>query len=533
MTDKKKLIEVALPLEAINRESAREKSIRHGHPSTLHLWWSRKPTSTARAVIWASLVDDPSAHPDQFPTEESQNAERQRLFKILEELVVWENANNEKVLDAAKAEILKSTDGNPPPLLDPFAGGGAIPLEAQRLGLKAYASDLNPVAVMINKAMIEIPPKFANQPPVNPEARAKIGAKTGWKGAQGLAEDVRYYGEWMKREAWKRIGHLYPTVKDTQGVERTVIAWLWARTVKCPNPACDVQMPLTTKFTMSKKKGKEFHVVPELKNGRLEYQVKPGASELDGTVDRNGAFCVACGQPVELEYIRSEAQSKRMDAELIAIVAEGQNGRLYLPANKLHKQASKIEKPTNYPSGRLSGKARVSVPLYGFEETSDLFTNRQLTALTTFSDLVKDAQQKAAEDALVAGMLEEEIGLADGGMGAKAYGEAIGVYLAFLVDKLSDYHSSFCSWVVARDTMRNVFGRQAIPMVWDFAEGNLFCSSSGSFDNMLDWVRKITELLPSGEFGNAKQQDAQIDNGLRDLIISTDPPYYDNIAYAD
>ncbi len=531
MSYKKKLIEVALPLEAINRESAREKSIRHGHPSTLHLWWARRPLAAARAVIWASLVDDPSAHPDQFPTEESQAAERQRLFKILEELVVWENANNEEVLNAAKAEILKSTDGNPPPLLDPFAGGGAIPLEAQRLGLKAYASDLNPVAVMINKAMIEIPPKFANQPPVNPEARAKIGAKTGWKGAQGLAEDVRYYGEWMKEEAWKRIGHLYPTVRDTQGNERTVIAWIWARTVKCPNPACGVQMPLVKSFTLSKKKGKEFQVVPELKDGKLEYRVMPGSSKLDGTVDRNGARCIACGQPVGLEYIRSEAQAKRMNAELLAIVAEGQNSRLYISPDELHKRAAEIEKPANYPSGRLSGKARVSVPLYGFEETGDLFTNRQLTALTTFSDLVKEAQQKAADDALAAGLSAEGTGLADGGTGAKAYGEAIGVYLAFAVDRCTNYSSSLNSW--SGEFIIQVFGRQAIPMVWDYAETNLFSNSTGNWTGAIKWIERVLPNLPSEIDGECFQANAQEKINLSKVLISTDPPYYDNIAYAD
>ncbi len=170
----KKLIEVALPLEAINAAAKREKSIRHGHPSTLHLWWARRPLAAARAVIWASLVDDPSSHPDKFPTEEAQNKERERLFNILEQLVIWENSNDEHVLEAAKAEIHNSIGDDLPEFLDPFAGGGAIPLEAQRLGLKAHAHDLNPVAVMINKAMIEIPPMFAGMPPVNPESRKKL-----------------------------------------------------------------------------------------------------------------------------------------------------------------------------------------------------------------------------------------------------------------------------------------------------------------------------------------------------------------------
>jgi putative DNA methylase len=240
MEYKKKLIEVALPLEAINRESAREKSIRHGHPFSLHLWWARRPLIAARAILFASLVDDPSAHPDKFPTEEEQEKERQRLFGIIEELVKWENTNNEEVLNKAREEILKSTGGNLPPFYDPFCGGGSIPLEAQRLGLDSYASDLNPVAVLITKALIEIPPKFANMPPVNSVARSKLDFKNGWKGASGLAEDVRYYGKWMRDEAFKRIGHLYPKVKlpkEYGSREATVIAWIWCRTVKCPNPS--------------------------------------------------------------------------------------------------------------------------------------------------------------------------------------------------------------------------------------------------------------------------------------------------------
>jgi len=255
---KRKLIEVALPLEKINAESAREKSIRQGHPSTLHLWWARRPLAAARAVLFAQLVDDPSSHPDRFPTEEAVTAERKRLHQLIEELVVWENSNNENLLRRAHQEIPDSTGGNPPPILDPFAGGGAIPLEAQRLGLEAHASDLNPVAVLINKALIEIPPKFAGQPPVFPgAAESRLGD---WPGATGLAEDVRRYGEWVRNEAEKRIGHHYPKAKLANGSQATVIAWIWARTVTCPNPACEIETPLVNSFTLSKRKGKEAHV---------------------------------------------------------------------------------------------------------------------------------------------------------------------------------------------------------------------------------------------------------------------------------
>ena len=332
---------MALPLEAINEQSSREKSIRHGHPSTLHLWWARRPLAAARAVIWASLVDDPSSLPEQFPTEEEQNAERERLFKILSDLVKWENSNNQTVLNAAKAEIMKSTGGNPPPLLDPFAGGGSIPLEAQRLGLEAHASDLNPVAVMINKAMIEIPPKFAGQPPVNPESRRQLKS---WMGAQGLAEDVRYYGEWMKQKAFERIGHLYPKVKDERGQEHTVIAWIWARTVKCPNPACGCEMPLASSFELSKKKGREAYIQPIIEGKDIRYEVRYGKDAPEPPKTARGAKfkCLCCGEATTPEYIKSEAMAGRMGAVLMAIVAEGRNGRLYLSPNPEQKEQHKL-----------------------------------------------------------------------------------------------------------------------------------------------------------------------------------------------
>ena len=533
----KKLIEVALPLEKINEESAREKSIRHGHPSTLHLWWARRPLAAARAVIWSSLVDDPSSHPEEFPTEDEQNKERERLFRILEDLVVWENSNNKTVLDAAKAEIMKSTGGNPPPLLDPFAGGGAIPLEAQRLGLEAHAHDLNPVAVMINKAMIEIPPRFADKPPVNPRdsAQQNVGA---WSGTKGLAADVRYYGEWMRDEAFRRIGHLYPKVKvpdDQGGGEATVIAWIWARTVKCPNPACGCEMPLASSFVLSKKKGNEAYIVPCVNGNTIRYTVHMD----NGTVpdspktSRGSNFkCIACGNSVTPDYIKSECVSKRADAVLMAIVAEGRKGRIYITPDEIHSDIAKVPLPDNIPNGEIGGDRRALwTPLYGLTEFSDLFTNRQLTALTTFSDLIAEAQAKAEQDAIKAGMPDDNVPIAEGGKGAKAYGEAIGVYLAFATDRQANYSSSLNAW--SGDFIVQTFGRQALPMVWDYAETNMFSNSTGNWLGAINWVALSIERLPAHGDAIAKQFDAQSDCGIRDIIVSTDPPYYDNIGYAD
>ncbi|MDL2275880.1 DUF1156 domain-containing protein, partial [Desulfosarcina sp. OttesenSCG-928-G10] len=548
MRYKKKLIEVALPLDAINKESAREKSIRHGHPSTLHLWWSRKPTATARAVIFTSLVDDPSSHPDKFPTEEAETAERQRLFKIIEDLVKWENVNNADVLNRAKAEILKYTGNNPPALLDPFAGGGSIPLEAQRLGLEAHASDLNPVAVMINKAMIEIPPKFAGQAPVNPDARKKaknylVEQKDSymWPGATGLAEDVRYYGEWMKQEAFKRIGHLYPKAqvpKEQGGGEATVIAWLWVRTTKCPNPACGCEMPLTSSFVVSKKKGKEAYVEPSVENGKISYVVKTGKNAPDGTVNRKGATCFCCGASVGFPYIREEGKAGRMGSRLIAIVAEGRSGRIYISPIPAHEEIAICDEPQDCPQAQFPEKALgFRVQVYGMDMHKKLFTNRQLTALTTFSALVHEAQAKAEADALAAGMADDGTPLADGGTGAKAYGQAIGVYLAFTVDKLADLGNSLNRWEPIAQCPRQLFARQAIPMVWDFAEGNPFSGSSGSWKVLLaNLMRSLHAPLFDfyrEQIGCVSQSNAQNDMGVHGIMISTDPPYYDNIGYAD
>ena len=363
MAYRKKLIEVALPLDAINREASHEKYIKHGHPCTLHLWWSRKPLAACRAVLFASLVDDPSSRPDQFPTEEEQQEERERLFDLIEELVKWENINNERILEEARNEILKSTDGNPPPVLDPFCGGGSIPLEAQRLGLEAHASDLNPVAVLITKAMIEIPPRFGGQPPVNPDARSDFAGSHTWKGATGLAEDVRYYGQWMRDEAEKRIGHLYPKVslpQEQSGGKATVIAWLWARTVKCPNPACGARMPLTNEFWLSKKKKKKVWIEPIVDKTikTVHFEIKSGEGlPPEGTVNRRGLRCIVCGETVQFDHVRGEGKAGRMGRQLMAIVAEGHGGRVYLKPSPEHVAIAEKALPRGVPGNGFTSES--------------------------------------------------------------------------------------------------------------------------------------------------------------------------------
>ncbi|MBI5781512.1 MAG: DUF1156 domain-containing protein [Rhodocyclales bacterium] len=572
----KKLIEVALPLDAINAAAAREKSIRHGHPSTLHLWWARRPLAAARAVIFAQMVNDPGyeRHLGRGVNKEKAQAERERLFKIIEDLVQWENTNNEEVLARAREEIWKSWREtcalnkhhpqaaelfNPeklPAFHDPFAGGGSIPLEAQRLGLEAYASDLNPVAVTINKAMIEIPPRFAGRKPVGPvppgEKQAKLHED--WSGARGLAEDVRRYGAWMRAEAEKRIGHLYPKVTITPamaderpdlaplvGQELTVIAWLWARTVKSPNPAFShVEVPLASTFVLSSKAGKEAYVEPVIEGDKYFFTVKVGktpeeAKEGTKAAGRGANFrCVLSDTPISGDYIKAEGRAGRIGARLMAIAAEGARGRVYLPPTQEHENAARQAQPTWKPSGNVPARLTggTCVP-YGLTEWGDLFTPRQLVALTTFSDLVPEAIEKCRQDALAAGMTDDGIGLDAGGNGALAYAQAVGVYLALALSRLTDICNALCRWEVTKTQVRNLFGRQAIPMMWDFAENNVFGEAAGDYIVSLGNMVKALLELPACNGGYATHSDAQNQNISRNKVVSTDPPYYDNIGYAD
>ncbi|MHB1423644.1 MAG: REP-associated tyrosine transposase [Gemmataceae bacterium] len=823
MNYRKKLIEVALPLKAINEASAREKSIRHGHPSTLHLWWARRPLAACRAVLFASLVDDPDSDPEfRLLDEEVRGRKRANLFNLIEELVQWENSNNPEIIRSVRAEIarcvasrLVETDKlandhilangmtvglfiaschccclaggvdakgharyrfetrslppaavvdsflaeHAPPVLDPFCGGGSIPLEAQRLGLRAYASDLNPVPVLITKALIEIPPKFAGRPPVNPDWQGKHESEKAsrlWQGAQGLAEDVRYYGQWMRDEAEKRIGHLYPKVKITKamakdrpdleeyvGRELTVIAWLWARTVASPNPACGgAHVPLVRSFWLSTKKGKETYVEPVIDRKKNSYRFVVGTSKPSegfdpkkGTVVRTGAMCLLTGSPISFEHIRSEGKAARMSAKLMAIVAEGTRGRVYLSPIDEHGSIAESAEPKDYPETDLPKQAlSMRVMLYGMDKHYKLFTARQLVALTTFSDLVQEARAKVLSDALgarasrphapmhdrgylphweagqhpqtvtfrlhdslpaslldqwrqelqhisesarenerrrridaaldagygacylrqpeIAQLVEnallhfdgtryclhawtimpnhvhvlftplhdnslssilhswksftakeankllnrkgafwqeeyfdrmirddehfaaahryiddnavkaglcratedwpfgsasrgeekragrprsqDDLSLADGGTGCAAYADAVATYLAFVVDKCTDYWSTIATWASTGAFIRGTFARQALPMTWDFCECNPFSESTANWSAALEWIVLTATALPSCQDGTVKQLDATASiNVLVNPAISTDPPYYDNIGYAD
>jgi putative DNA methylase len=624
MTYKQKLIEVALPLEDINREAAREKSIRHGHPSTLHLWWARRPLAACRAVLFASMVDDPSecvaelladagkrraaekvltaqrkvwearrAMFDKAVTAGVPSAsgfftgsdlsaeslakaepkleeilietERERLFDIIRELVVWKNSNDERVLHNARYEIARSVAPagvtpptkpgelleflakHAPPVYDPFCGGGSIPLEAQRLGLEAHASDLNPVPVLITKALIEIPPKFAGKPPVNPEARSRIGAADSWKGATGLAEDIRYYGRWMRVQAEKRIGHLYPKVKVVQErdgsyryatpeeiqsairnpnsaiQELTVIAWLWARTVASPNPAAKVaHVPLVRSFWLSTKPGKKAWVEPIVDQSTMTYRFevrKGGGEPRESTVGRNGGVCLLTGSPIPLDYIRAEGKAGRLSSRLMAIVADGMGGRTYVAPSEEHEGVARSAQPHDVPDTDLPEKALgFRVQNYGMMKHRHLFTDRQLAALTMFCDLVGEIRVKVMNDS---------------GGDQPAYADAVATYLGLAVGRLSDICNALCRWEVSKTQVRNLFTRQAIAMLWDFAEPNVFSQTAGDYSISLSNLIRALEHLPARGECIIKQLNAEtlMNDQLR--IFSTDPPYYDNVPYAD
>lgn len=584
MTYRKKLIEVSLPLEAINAESAREKSIRHGHPSTLHLWWARRPLAACRAVLWSSLVDDPSEY---MPDEASANEERERLFAILEQLVKWENINNEDVLDKARLEIARSVARDlgvdapvgkaairkflaeqAPPVLDPFAGGGSIPLEAQRLGLRAYASDLNPVAVLINKALIEIPPKFAGMPPVHPpeenngttkSARGKRMEKAAqeglwareWKGAEGLAEDVRYYGKWMRDEAEKRIGHLYPKVKITAemlaeredlrkqglkaGDELTVIAWLWARTVKCPNPACGIDMPLVNSFWLSQKEGQKYWVQPSVTNNQVTFDVRYGKGQpTDASkVGRGSTFrCIACEGIISEHQVRKVAKQGKMGAQLMSVVALSDSGRCYFSPEAFHSSSVNDISPQWIPDFPLQGKAAMSLPLYGMSTYGDIFTSRQLSLLNTLVEILGQIHNNLAVI-----VLDKLDNFNDDKKLAVEYANAVVTYLAFSIDKVAEGSTGLCTWSPLPSKLHVVstFGRQALPMVWDFAEANPFADSSGNISRMASLIADVIERATNSSVfpGNVKMVDARKLTFMTPSLVSTDPPYYDNICYAD
>lgn len=514
----KKLIEVALPLEVINQQAAREKSVRRGHPSTLHLWWARRPLAACRAVLFAQLVDDPSSHPDVFPTEEDQAQERARLFAIIEQLVDWDNAQNTELLREANA-VIRSSAREPVTICDPFCGGGSIPLEAQRLGLEVAAADLNPVAVLITKAMVDLPARYGGRPPVHD--RDERSALRTWEGAQGLSEDVRHYGEWMRAAASRELENSYPPVMLSGGVSAKLVACVWARTVKCANPACGGTFPLVRSFWLSRQRGELAYVVPvvDAVSRTCQYTVRTGAGEPpEGTVTRTGATCIYCHAPIGLDYVRAEGRAGRIGTELMALVGEHGRRRAYAEPTDLHRDAAAVEQPEDVPDTSLPRQGLgFRVQAYGMTRHAQLFTPRQLRALVTYSDLVARARDRVILD------------------GAEPdYADAVATYLALGVSRLADIQNALCRWENTRAQVRNLFTRQTISMVWDFAEAGLFSDAAGDYRVSLGTIASALERLPATGTAQVSQHDAHsaldVPTGI---VVATDPPYYDNVGYAD
>lgn len=586
---KKKLIEVAIPLEAINAASAREKSIRHGHPSTLHLWWARRPLAACRAVLFAQLVDDPSGYADKLlkdpkvreraeadlavrlkawrerktdaqgnvpetpePTLEdcAADIERKRLFEIIEELVIWDNSTNEEVLERARAEIRRSCGGVLPPVYDPFSGGGSIPLEAQRLGLPAYGSDLNPVAVMIGKAMIEIPPKFMDMSPIHPG----IKDRSFYRNAEGLAEDVKFYGEWMREKALERIGHLYPQAdlpKELGGGKATVIAWIWSRTVPSPDPAFSgAHVPIASSFMLNSKSGSEVWVEPIIDRASksITFTIRRGGTKLEiekaseGAKAGRGNFrCLLSGAGISTEYVRQQGQAGNIGYTLMAVVAEGKRGRYYLePSEDQLQSARAIQYASEIAEFRsifLSGSTPEKLTggtsyAYGLTTWGSLFTDRQIAALKAFCDLLPVVRAKIAADANGKFAQVDATALAEGGAGSNAYAEAVSLYLAFAINRVAMSGNSLVRWNPVGEKAQHIFSRQAIAMLWDFAETNPLGNATGAFNAAYTMAENGLHTL-MGNVGGVRQADAQTVKFPEGAVLNTDPPYYDNIAYAD
>jgi putative DNA methylase len=544
----KKLIEVALPLPEINDASAYDKMPGIGaHPKGIHHWWARLPLPVARAVLFASMVDDPSSHPERFPTEEAQQRERERLFGIIRKMMEPRLHERPEVYAEARAEMLRYCDGKLPPVLDPFAGGGSIPLEAARLGFEAYAGEINPVAVLLNKCNLEIVPRWADHPPVNPEDRQKIGGREGWRGAAGLAADVRYYGRLVLERARERIGHLYPPVKVTaemaaehphlkpyMGKELPVIAWIWARTVPSPNPAArGAHVPLMSTFWLSSKRGGEAWLEPVVDRtaGTWRFRVRTGppsdreAVRAGTKIGRATFRCLLTGDTIDDDYLKAEGKAGRMKARLVAIVADTGRGRVYLPAVGEHEAIAQQAEPAWKPEGTIPEKLTGGTcALYGLNQLGDLFTPRQLTAMVTLSDLVREVGEDVRRDALASGLSEAA---------AEEYTRAVMTFLALALDRCADHNNSLCGWRAPNPAVMHLFGRQAIPMMWDFAEANTLGDAICSWAVCVEREAECLMTIGSAETGHARPIDAARPwDGLKDVLISTDPPYYDNIGYA-
>jgi putative DNA methylase len=486
---------------------------------------------TARAVLFASVVDDPEAHPEIWPTEVAQNAERERLFDILRRMMGKKLHEAHEIYAEAQQEMLRHCDGSLPVVFDPFAGGGSIPLEANRLGFEAHAGDLDPVAVLLNKCNLELAPQWTGRSPINPDDRGRIGGSSNWHGTQGVAADVRYYGRIIRERAQAKIGALYTKVRlpqDHGGGEATVIAWLWARTIQCSNPACGARTPLIRSFWLVRKKPRFVIAKP-----KLDHATKKGSFEIVSddkpekeTTSGKGARCLFCGTFFSKAEVRELATKNGVDEIPFAVVADGPRGRIYLPSTASRVPVVSAPDVPDVNQPMTNDRRWFSPPLYGMPNFKDLFTPRQLTAMVTFSELVKEIGKDIRRDSSGAALSTEA---------TEAYVRTVTTYLALALDRCADFNNSLCRWSASNEKVMNLFGRQAIPMVWDFSEANILGDSVGAWSTCSEYVADCIEATTAGSamLGHARQIDAATGaNGITNLLVSTDPPYYDNIGYA-
>ena len=537
---KKKLIEVAMPLNSINKACDYEKKPGIGpHPRGIHHWWARRPHTAARAFLFAQLIDDPISRPEDFKTEEDQKQERKRLMSIIEKLSEWKSNNNDKFFFEIRSELKKSIGNDFPIILDPFSGGCTIPLEGKRMGLEVHGSDLSAVSTILGKSMIEINELFQNMPPLNPNGNLK----NHYRGFEGLAEDFKYYGFEVIKNCKQKLKSNYETenIKDNRYKNSDIVAWIWTNTVASPDPSLNgLHVPLVKSFDLVTSRGNRVWIKPLVQGDRYSFRV---LSELDGckyekiegTIGRHGGRCIVSGSAITLDYIRNEGKKGLLSQKLMAVCVKGKGRKNYFsPPLNYEKNIflnSKIEY-INCPIEHWPGSTNCVV--YGRTKFQDLFSSRQLNSLIQFSLEIKKIEKQIfneIKNKLELYTKEKKINL---DLVSKEYLKLIMTFLAFTLSRALDFNNMHCRWSASNEKIMQLFARGAIPMCWDFGEANLFEDVVGGFPKIIDYQAKCIEtLFVNNGKGRIIQSDAREAVIPKNSILNTDPPYYDNIPYSN
>lgn len=480
-------IEGAFPLRLINQSSMSER-VRKEHPGNMHLWWNRSPIDSSKELLISSLTP---------------------------------------VQDTVSGDCNVT-------IVDPFSGFGGLTLAAAGTGHSVIAGDLNSVATVLTKAVAEIPARFANKPAVSENAENRF-----YTGVEGLAEDILCYGTAIRHELANRLTSMYPDALEQDLDNKRVYAWIWTRTVTCPNPACSCQMPLANSYVLSKLKNREFYVQPEVQGKAVSFHVLKGvsgSSQQGNKIGSSGARfkCPVCGEITTDEYVKSMGRKNQLGIQLMSVGYEGPNGKEYYSPTEEQLKAAVVTVPLELPLGELPNNTRwFSPPLFGLKNYTDLYTSRQLVLMISLCDLVSEVKERVYIDAVRAGFPDDGLSLTNGGSGALAYSEAIGLYLSLVVGKISNFQSEICTWDNRRGNIRAAFTRQAIPMTWVFAEGNPFSSATGNYETMLQDVVRSVRRLPYKSAVKVIQGDGTRFEFPKNSVLFTELPYYDNVGYAD